>query len=144
MRIYELAKEIGMDSKELLERLKKLNFPVKNHMSSVDPATAEIIKHEIDDIQRKEIEINVIEVNFPISVKDLSVKLSKKPSEILKVLMQKGKFFSINYNLEEGLASEIAYMYKVNLRKKISVEEQILNVKDEDMEKRAPVVTLMG
>ena len=58
MRIHELAKELGIDSKELLKKLKKLNFPVKNHMSSVDQDTAEIIKHEIEDLQQKEIEGN--------------------------------------------------------------------------------------
>ncbi|MBU1524452.1 MAG: translation initiation factor IF-2 N-terminal domain-containing protein, partial [Candidatus Omnitrophica bacterium] len=29
MRIHELAKKLGIDSKELIEKLKGLNFPVK-------------------------------------------------------------------------------------------------------------------
>ncbi|MBD3264814.1 MAG: GTP-binding protein, partial [Candidatus Omnitrophica bacterium] len=144
MRIYELAKDLKIDSKELIEKLKKLNFPVKNHMSSVDEDTAEIIKHEVEELQKKEIENNVINVDFPITVKDLAVKLNMKPSELMSNLMKKGKFFTINQGLDEETASGIAYDYKVNLCKIPLKEEQILNVESKNLAKRAPIVTLMG
>ena len=144
MRIYEIAKELNIDSKELIKKLKALNFPVKNHMSSVDADTAEIIKQEIGELDRKEIEENVIEVSFPITIKDLAVKLSKKPSQLLTDLVKKGKFFTINQSVSEECAREIAYDYKVNLKEKISKEEEILRVESKHLEKRAPVVTLMG
>lgn len=144
MRIYELAKQLKIDSKELIEKLKVLNFPVKNHMSSVDKDTAEIIKHEVEELNKEEIKKNVIEVDFPITIKDLAVKLGKKPSQLLGDLFRKGKIFTINQNLDEKTASSIAYEYKVNLRAKLSHEEQILNVELVDLKKRAPVVTLMG
>jgi translation initiation factor IF-2 len=144
MRIHELAKELGIDSKELIEKLKSLNFPVKSHMSSVDPETAEIIRHEIEGLKKKEIEENVIEVDFPITVKDLAVKLNKKPSEVLGDLIKEGKFFTINQSLDENAAVNIAYHYKVNLKKKPSAEEAILKVQSKELKKRAPIVTLMG
>ncbi|MCK9573315.1 MAG: translation initiation factor IF-2 [Candidatus Omnitrophica bacterium] len=144
MRIHELAKTLGIDSKELLVKLQSLNFPVKSHMSSVDDETAEIIKHEIAGLKEKEIEENVIEVDFPISVKDLALKLEKKPSELLSDLLKEGKFLNINQNLDEELAAQIAYKYKINLKKKPSREEVILNVESRDLKKRAPIVTLMG
>jgi translation initiation factor IF-2 len=144
MRIYELAKELGIDSKELIEKLKRLNFPVKSHMSSVDAETAEIIKHEIEELKKKEIEENVVEVDFPISVKDLAIKLNKKPSEVLQALIKEGKFYTINQNLSEEEARAIAYKYKVNLKRKPTKEEEILKVESKDLRKRAPIVTLMG
>ena len=144
MRIYTLAKKLGIDSKELIDKLKELNFPVKSHMSSVDDETAQIIKHEIEDLKRKEIESNVIEVDFPISVKDLAVKLGKKPSEILKVLISKGKFVTINNILDEDTASSVAYSYKVTLKQKVAYEDKIFKIDSSNMKKRAPVVTLMG
>jgi translation initiation factor IF-2 len=144
MRIYELAKQLGIESKELIEKLKILNFPVKSHMSSVDSETAEIIKHEIEDLRKKEIEQNVVEVDFPITVKDLAVKLDKKPSEILKFLLSQGKFYTINQNLDENTAKEVALTFKVTLKEKPSQEERILRIRPEKLEKRAPVVTLMG
>jgi len=36
MRVYELAKELRMDSNELVERLKDAGFPINNHMSALD------------------------------------------------------------------------------------------------------------
>lgn len=144
MRIYELAKEMNIDSKELIEKLKALNFKVKNHMSSVDKETAEIIKHEVEDLKEKEIESNVIEVDFPITIKDLAVKLNKKPSQLLSDLFKKGKMFTINQNLDKKTASEIAYGYEFNLKEKMSQEEQILSSGSENQKKRPAVVTLMG
>jgi len=144
MRIHELAKELGIDSKELLKKLKKLNFPVKNHMSSVDQDTAEIIKHEIEDLQQKEIEGNVLEVDFPITVKDLAIKLGKKPSELLADLIKQGKFFTINQGLDEKTTYQIGLSYKVTLKKKPTKEEAILQTESKDLKKRAPIVTLMG
>jgi len=144
MRIHELAKELGVDAKELIKKLKKLNFPVKSHMSSVDKDTAEIIKHELEDLNKKEIESNVIEVDFPITIKDLAVKLNKKPSELLMKLIKQGKFFTINQSIDGKTATEIAYGYKVNLREKLSKEEEILKVESKDLKKRAPIITLMG
>ena len=146
MRIHELAKKLGIDSKELITKLQSLNFPVKNHMSSVDDETAEIIKHEITGLKEKEIEENVIEVDFPVSVKDLALKLGKKPSELLSDLLKEGKFLNINQNLNEELAAQIAYKYKINLKKKPTREEAILKTdsKSKEIKKRAPIVTLMG
>ncbi len=144
MRVYELAKDLGLDSKELIKKLKKLNFPVKSHMSTIDEETAEIIKHELQDLERKEIEANVVEVDFPITVKDLAIKLNKKPSEILALLLKEGKFYNINQNLTEEIAKNIAYQYKVTLKKKPSYEEKVMEIKEEELESRAPVVTLMG
>jgi len=144
MRIHELAKELNIDSKELIKKLKDLSFPVKNHMSSVDDDTAEIIKQEVKELDRKEIEDNVIEVSFPVTIKELAVRLGKKPSQLLTDLVKKGKFFTINQNVDEKRAREIAYEYKINLTEKLSQEEEILKGDSKNLDKRAPVVTLMG
>ena len=32
MKVYELAKELGMQSKELVEKLIDLKYDIKNHM----------------------------------------------------------------------------------------------------------------
>lgn len=144
MRIHELAKELGIGSKELLLKLQKLNFPVKNHMSAVDDETAEIIKQEVKGLAKKEIEANVLEVNFPITLKDLAVKLNKKPSELLSIFLKEGKFITINHNLDQETASRIAYSYKISLKEKPTAEEAILQDVSKDLKPRAPIVTFMG
>jgi len=40
-RVYELAKELGQDSKKILDALAKLGVEVKNHMSTMEPDVAE-------------------------------------------------------------------------------------------------------
>ena len=44
MRVHELAKELGMENKELIELLGKNKVDVKSHMSSVTADTAEHIR----------------------------------------------------------------------------------------------------
>jgi translation initiation factor IF-2 len=39
VRVYELAKELSMDSKELVEKLKAGGIPIKNYMSTLDEQT---------------------------------------------------------------------------------------------------------
>lgn len=45
-RVHELAKELGIDNKELLEILQKKNVEAKNHMSTLEDNTADEIRRE--------------------------------------------------------------------------------------------------
>ena len=42
-RVYTLAKELGLDSKEFVKELEKEGIKVKSHMSTVDDETVELI-----------------------------------------------------------------------------------------------------
>ena len=44
MRVHELAKEFGMSSKELLDRLQELKIPAKNHASTLVEAYVDKIR----------------------------------------------------------------------------------------------------
>ena len=46
VRIYELAKQYEVSSKELIEELRGYGITVKNHMSSLDPETVTLIEAE--------------------------------------------------------------------------------------------------
>ena len=41
IKVHELAKELGMQSKELVDKLINMQYDVKNHMSSLDDSDAE-------------------------------------------------------------------------------------------------------
>jgi translation initiation factor IF-2 len=43
VRVYELARTIGLSSKELMHELKKQGIDLKSHMSSIDDETAELV-----------------------------------------------------------------------------------------------------
>ncbi len=47
MRVHELAKEFGMTSKELLERLQAMKIPAKNHASTLVEAYVDKIRKEL-------------------------------------------------------------------------------------------------
>ena len=47
MRVHELAKELGIENKELVEMLQKKNVDVKNHMSAVEDSVADEIRSEM-------------------------------------------------------------------------------------------------
>jgi translation initiation factor IF-2 len=46
-RVYELAKELGIDSKELISRLEKFGIAVKSHSSTLEDADVEKIQKEL-------------------------------------------------------------------------------------------------
>jgi translation initiation factor IF-2 len=42
MRVYEIAREVGLPNKELIEKIRALGLEVNNHMSALD----------VDDVAR--------------------------------------------------------------------------------------------
>ncbi|MGY4687098.1 translation initiation factor IF-2 [Petrotoga miotherma DSM 10691] len=57
-RIYEVAKELGMNSKELMEFLEKeLNISVKSHMSTIEEETVQAIKDLIEEERQAKKEV---------------------------------------------------------------------------------------
>ena len=46
VKIYELAKELGVESKEVIEFLGKKNIEVKSHSSAIEENEAQLVKQE--------------------------------------------------------------------------------------------------
>ena len=47
MRVHELAKELNMENREILDMLKARNIEVKNHMSTLEDDVTESIRKEV-------------------------------------------------------------------------------------------------
>ena len=47
VKVYELAKELGIDSISLLDKLKSLNIKVKNHMSELRSEEVQIARSSL-------------------------------------------------------------------------------------------------
>ena len=45
-RVYELAKELGVENKELIARLEKMGISVKTHSSTLEDSEVERVKKE--------------------------------------------------------------------------------------------------
>ena len=83
-----------------------------------------------------------------ITVKELASKINKSPAEIIKFLFMMGKMVTINAALDDDLIQLIAMQYNVNITKEEPQEEFSLQDEEEDnpedLEPRAPIVTIMG
>ncbi len=89
-----------------------------------------------------------ITVSEGITVKELSEKLGIKANLVIKKLVEKKIFATINQNLEVKMAEDIAREFGASTNK-VSFEEEStqeieLAEESSDRVKRAPVVTIMG
>lgn len=168
MRIHELAKELNVSSKDIISLLKKLEVAVdvKNHMSSINEESfneiRELVKKEIknknitnmedkEELESTEEleEIKIIKIEDKITVKELSQKLDKQTTEIIKNLMKMGIMANINQDVDFNTAQDIAKLYNIELE--LTEEDNILEKEffedcenEELKEVRPPVIVVMG
>src|SRR4051794_22543985 len=64
VRLYELAKDLGLANKELVEKVRALGIDVKNHMSNLDVEEAARVKRALD----KERQSNLVEERLSSTV----------------------------------------------------------------------------
>ena len=152
-RVYILAQELGLDSKELIDYLKDLNIDVKSHMSNLDSETAELAKSEVVAIlnkkKKEELDRNPkIAVEFPITVRELAVKLGVKPNELQGKLLKWKVFANINQPLKEDVALKLGEEFGFVLKRQLTKEEEVIKTHKEkeegSLKNRYPIVTLMG
>jgi translation initiation factor IF-2 len=68
LRVYELAKELAMESREVIHRLNKMGLELKNHMNIVDEEYANSLRNLVK----------------PNPKKDSVTVLNQDPTEIVK------------------------------------------------------------
>lgn len=130
--------------------------------ASIEAPTAKIGPHIIEEgVLEKEVfeeeipappiekpVIKKIQIDIPIMVKDFANKLGIKPNELMKTMIEKGIFATINQSLDEKIVNDIAHIYGVEVEKLPTIEEKAFKGYEEEDKKnlilRAPVVTLMG
>lgn len=145
MRVHQLAKELGLTSKELIEKLKKLGVKVKGHMSVLN-------EKEIELVKPKEPAIKTLQLELPLTVKQLALKLNIKPNELIKSLMKRRIFATLNQSLPDEAVSEIARESGFEIEKPPTLEEELLKEHTDEARHelkrggtvRAPIVTFMG
>lgn len=115
------------------------HMPHVPHRPQASLASASLVERPLKDI----------ELTFPITVKDFSVKLQQKPSAILKILMQRGVLATINQSLNEEAVSSLQGDLNFSYKKAKTEEENLaaLHVDEGDpglKKARPPVITFMG
>jgi len=170
IRIYELAKKLNVESKELLDFLEKQNIKVKSTLSSITESEANEIENKIQDKKTKKgkketketkekktekkkpkekkpavtKEENLIEINKTNSIKELSEKMDISAGNIIEACLKLGITVTINQTLDSDTANLIAeeFGYKTKLAGPAEVEK--LKEETFNIQKKPPVVTVMG
>jgi translation initiation factor IF-2 len=133
LRVYELAKQLDMDTKELLHELEELGIEVKSHMSFIDEETVnillEIYKETLDEeedvtlTKSKEPTKEKVEAKKPpvhITEEDLKLdkfaeKIKVPQNRIIQDFFMKGEVLRPGQPISVSLAKKIAKMYDVRL-----------------------------
>ncbi|MCX5680347.1 MAG: translation initiation factor IF-2 [Candidatus Omnitrophica bacterium] len=94
----------------------------------------------------------ILEVDTPITLKDLAVKVGVKPNDIILSLMTKNIFATINQGLGEDIVRNILAERNIEFKKPAKLEDTVAKEHKEIEDKqdvkhltaRPPVVTFMG
>ena len=89
-----------------------------------------------------------ITITEGVSIKELSEKLAARAKDVIKCLLDKGVFATINQTLDSQTAKEVSRYFGAEVSI-ITYEEEVTSEveeadRPEDLEPRAPVVTVMG
>ena len=159
MRVFELAKEIGIQSKELIEELVNNGVHVGSHMEVLDDDIIEIIRETYSasedqpavksskgsDVPKKsksEIVGNEILLDGVITVQEFGELIGLPGPRIVGELIKMGKMLPLTAVLETEIAEQLAEKMGYKL---VAVEEEVGEVTDDSHLKiRPPVVTIMG
>ena len=133
-----------------------------NHQPEVKPEVKPEIKPEVKPKVVHEIKpepvievkavippSKTIEIELPITLKDLAVKLQEKSSVLIKHFMNMGMMVGINQPLDEEAVNKLCLKYDCAIKKALNAEEIALQEHKEkdapaDLKKRSPIVTFMG
>ncbi len=156
-RVYEVAEDLKIPTKELIEFLKKEGINVKNHMSTLDNETIEIIQEAITEESKEEKDRDkekrkVVVLEKMPNLKDLSKHL-KIP---LSIAMQQVSKFANIYSVDKELPWQIAqkvykqYDYEVDISTKLKKALKSKNIKkniketEHTLVSKSPAITIVG
>ena len=132
MRVYELAEDLKIPAKELIGFLNKEGIKVKNHMSTLDKDTIELIREVIitekgKKVEEKKKQLKVIKIKKLPNLKELSSQLKISLSEIIEKIIQFGTISSIDKEVPVNILKNIAkeYGYKIVLSDKLKSKSSL-------------------
>lgn len=165
IRVYELAKILDKNNKELLDILGNLGIEVKSHMSSIDTETAQLVEDALSGTEgtsdgqekkkeeRQLIKTEIYEVSQGATVKAVAQLIGITPAEAVKTLIAGGLMVPANGPVDEKILKVLEDEYDVVLTMACDEEAEeddsctvIKRPKysGDHLEARPPIVTVMG
>ncbi|MFT7637457.1 MAG: translation initiation factor IF-2, partial [Candidatus Omnitrophota bacterium] len=93
-------------------------------------------------------EYQLIELSFPITIRELAVAMEVKPTALIQDLIAKGSMVTVNQSVSHDAAQELAETYGFKIDEPHAIENDLGQIHhDQDsanLKSRPPVVTLMG
>ncbi len=120
----------------------KLPGPMKPETQKEKAKPAEV------PIAPPKIEAKFIEIDIPIVLKDLALRLQEKPVALIKKLLDQKIIANLNFPIDEELAKKIASEYGYQIKRKPTSEELLFEehevVDRARLAPRPPIITFMG
>ena len=122
---------------------------------SLEKAVQNKHKKHTQEVAKAE-EVTSVVINKPMTVGELSDKIKKTPAEIIKFLMLEGIMVTVNTPIDTETSKKVAINFELEVldedieefiaqeEEKEGVNKYLKDAKEEDIVKRAPVVTVMG
>ena len=152
-RVYEIAEDIKMPAKELIDFLKKEGISVKNHMSTLDEETIDIIKIAIDEEKKKEKkekeeEIKVLKLEKLPNLKELVEQLELPLSKVMQQASRFGKVPSVERELPWDIIEKMYKQHNIKVSLSSNLKKILKTKKLEDAKPlstiKSPVITIVG
>ncbi|HNQ50485.1 MAG TPA: translation initiation factor IF-2 [Candidatus Omnitrophota bacterium] len=94
-------------------------------------------------------QLKELEIAYPITVKDLAIRLQIKSSVLIMELMARRVMAGLNQNVDPAVVASVAEKYGYRIVEAPTEEEAALSIHEEkddpgDLKPRAPIVTIMG
>jgi translation initiation factor IF-2 len=108
MRVHELAKEVGLSSKELMARIAELGGEVKSHMAVVDVELLTLIQGKIHKPKKEETEASApakkLDKNVAANKKKEAIKEEKlvKEAEVAQIAKNESKGIKVKFPITVG------------------------------------------
>ena len=162
MRVYELAKLLDMNNKDLLTRLEKLNVTVKSHMSTLDDDVIQLVEASLKEEEAAKTaapranaaEPQTVKISHGACVKDLADKFGVSAGDAVKKLIAAGMMVPASVALNDDILLTLSDAFKASIdweeEEEMPAEEtpaittSKTRMRGSHMKPRPPIVTVMG
>ncbi|MDK2563309.1 translation initiation factor IF-2 [Romboutsia sedimentorum] len=152
-RVYQIAEDLGMSNEDVLAKLIELEINADNENSELEAEEVELVV----EILKDELALtngSTITIDGKLTVQELANKLDKSASEIIMKLMKMGTMATINQEISFEIGSLVASEYgfelavsETNNEEELEAIDALMEIeedKEDDLQSRPPVVTVMG
>lgn len=153
IKVYELAKDLGITSSDLIAVLRELGVTVTGGSSNLDASTAATVREMLAQDEGLIQQAKTIEVPHSLVVRELAELMGVQSADVQKRLVEMGILASVNQQIGADVVSVVAqkWGYTVKIVAKQEAREKPAKLTPQPKSKhsgklvpRPPVITVMG